>query len=464
MTGTDPGLGRSFRRALPRWRAGRYSLSRLFFNFYLLAMGSFVAIALIADFIISTAQRGMTDDYARRFMRGTITLVEEDLLRYPVESWHDEIRKLDEKFAYGMDLVIHQELRLPEKQMTKLVAGDIAVTDGGDIMYHQIKGTPFVLKLGPLSPDNNPEMSNRTIPLELRLQLLTWSLTGVIFAIAVWFWVRPIWRDLETLRQTARALGDGDFAARSPDARSPLFAPLAETLNGMAERIQQLIATHRELASSVSHELRTPIARLRFGLEMLASTDEAAEAERLRSMMEQDLEELDGLIDASLTYARFEREAPEPHFSEIQFARWLEEEVERVRVLARQHDIQVNNALPADLSVELDRKAMPYALKNLLRNAMKYARQQIRVSAEIQGKCLLIHVDDDGIGIPEAERERIFSAFTRLDRSRDRATGGYGLGLAIVRRVMDMHAGTAIADASPLGGARFTLRWPLKQG
>ncbi|HRE17530.1 MAG TPA: two-component sensor histidine kinase, partial [Rhodocyclaceae bacterium] len=101
MTGTEPapdsGLGRSIRRALPRWRAGRYSLSRLFFNFYLLAMGSFVAIAFIADFIISTAQRGMTEDYARRFMRGTITLVEEDLLRYPIEYWPDGIRKLDEK-------------------------------------------------------------------------------------------------------------------------------------------------------------------------------------------------------------------------------------------------------------------------------------------------------------------------------------------------------------------------------
>jgi hypothetical protein len=94
MTGTDPdagsarersqGLARSlFRVALPRWRGGRYSLSKLFFNFYLLAMGSFVAIAFTADFIISTAQRGITDDYARRFMRGTITLIEDELFRHP---------------------------------------------------------------------------------------------------------------------------------------------------------------------------------------------------------------------------------------------------------------------------------------------------------------------------------------------------------------------------------------------
>jgi hypothetical protein len=92
MTGTEPGNGHEkhqglarsfFRVALPRWRGGRYSLSKLFFNFYLLAMGSFVAIAFTADFVISTAQRGITDDYARRFMRGTITLIEDELYRTP---------------------------------------------------------------------------------------------------------------------------------------------------------------------------------------------------------------------------------------------------------------------------------------------------------------------------------------------------------------------------------------------
>lgn len=464
MTGTDPGFGRSFLRALPRWRAGRYSLSQLFFNFYLLAMGSFVAIAFIADLIISTAQRGITDDYARRFMSGTILLIEDDLRHYPMEFWPDQIRILDQKFSYGLALILRSEIALPVKQMAKLDAGDIAITHDGDIMYHWIPGSPLVLAIGPLSPDSNPEIPERAIPMELRLQILTWTLIAVIFGVALWFWVRPIWRDLEMLRQTARSLGDGDLSSRSPDARSPLFAPLADTLNGMAERIQQLIATHRELASSVSHELRTPIARLRFGLEMLSETDDTAEAERLRTMMEQDLEELDALIDASLTYARFEREAPQPHFSKTPLAGWLEDEVENIRPLSRDREIALDcAALTPELIVDLDRKAMPYALKNLLRNAIKYARKQIAVSAEVTESCVLIHVDDDGIGIPDEDRERIFSAFTRLDRSRDRATGGYGLGLAIVRRVLEMHGGTAIAEASPLGGARFTLRWPLQQ-
>jgi two-component system sensor histidine kinase RstB len=232
----------------------------------------------------------------------------------------------------------------------------------------------------------------------------------------------------------------------------------------MAERIQRLIASQKELSSAISHELRTPIARMRFALEMLAETAERVERERLWRMMEVDLDELDNLIDSSLTYARFERELPELHLTPVELLPWLENEVESVRIFGRTLNLQVDSTrLPASLLVELDRKSMPYAVKNLLRNAIKYAKTQILISAETAGDLVRLHVDDDGIGIPPEERQRVFSAFTRLDRSRDRATGGYGLGLAIVRLVLEQHGGTATVDASPLGGARFTLTWPLLQ-
>ncbi len=474
MTGTEPGneqeqsqgLARSlFRASPPRWRGGRYSLSKLFFNFYLLAMGSFVAIAFTADFVISTAQRGITDDYARRFMRGTITLIEDELYRTPRRDWQRKIDQLDDKFSYRLGIVerISLDRTLTPDQVSKLDAGDIAIDHDGDIMYRRLGTSSKVLVVGPLAANRNPELTER-LPLDLRLRLLTWSLIGVIFGIALWFWVRPVWRDLETLRQTARDLGDGDFEARSPPARSQLFAPLSDTMNSMAERVQQLLATHRELSSAISHELRTPIARMRFALEMLSGTDERAERERLWTMMEGDLDELDHLIDTSLTYARFEREAPEPHFSSVRFADWLSDEVDAVRLLGRDLKITVDTAkLPENLAVDVDRKAMPYALRNLLRNAFKYASRQIVVSAELREPNILVHVDDDGIGIPPEDRESVFSAFTRLDRSRDRATGGYGLGLAITRRVLELHGGTAMAGTAPLGGARFTLTWPLAQ-
>ncbi len=466
MTGNSPQGGRLLNilgRYKPApWR-GRYSLSRLFLNFYLLVMGSFIAIAFFADFVISTAVKGITDDYTSRFMRGTIVLIEDELFRRPRSEWPKTIKALDAKFAYRLSIIERWTLKLPAKQAEKLDSGELAIDAEGDVIYHRLKQTPQVLKVGPISPGANPDQP-RILPLDLRIRLLTWSLIGLFLAIAVWFWVRPVWRDLEALRQTARALGEGHFETRSPEARSGAFELLTETLNGMAERIQRLIATQKELSSAISHELRTPISRMRFALEMLTETDECEEQERLWQMMNVDLEELDNLIDSSLTYSRFEREQPEPHLTAIEFAPWLEEEVESMRILGRSLELSVDcSKLPDAQEVELDQKSMPYAVTNLLRNAIKYAKTRIAVSTEVVAGRIRVYVDDDGIGIPAEERQRVFFAFTRLDRSRDRATGGYGLGLAIVRLVLEQHGGTVTADESPLGGARFTLEWPLLQ-
>lgn len=442
----------------------RYSLTKLFFNIYMVAMGSFVAVAFIADFIISAALKGITEDYTERFMRGTVTLVEDELFRHPRGEWQKKIRQLDDKFAYRLMIVERNRILLPPRQAEKLDSGELATDAKGDIIYHRLRNTSQILVVGPLSPDRNPEFQ-RGIPLELRIQLFTWSLIGIILAVAVWFWVRPIWRDLESLRETARALGDGKFDTRAPAARNASLELLAETMNAMAERIQLLIATHKELSSAISHELRTPIARMRFAVEMLADTGDADERERLHRQMEADLDELDNLIDSSLTYARFERERPELNLAPVVLAPWLEDQVDSVRLLARTLRVEADlSELPDDLKAHLDPRSMPHAVRNLLRNAIKYANARVRLSAAIiptaLGERVRILVDDDGLGIPPEERERIFTAFTRLDRSRDRATGGYGLGLAITRQVVELHGGSVRADDSPLGGARFILEWP----
>lgn len=459
MTGRkDPGDGSATDR--PR-RLGRYRLSRLFLNVYFLAMGSFVAIAFVADFLVSTALKGISDDYTRRFMRGTIVLIEDELFRHPRAAWPRVIKQIDDKFSYRLDIVDRGAVDLAPAQLARLDAGEYAIDSTNDVIYHRLRNSKEILVVGPLNPQRTPQY-DRLLPLDTRMSLLTWGVTGVLFAIVLWLWIRPVWRDLESLRQTARALGEGRLATRA-GADSRLFAPLADTLNAMAERIQHLIATQKELSSAVSHELRTPIARLRFALEMLAETERDDERERLWKSMDDDLDELDALIDTSLTYARFERETPALNPVETALTPWIEDIVEDMRRLGGPARIDVDlSGLPENSRADLDRKWMPYALKNLLRNAGKYARSRIVVAAGRDGDDICINVDDDGIGVPEAEREHIFSAFTRLDRSRDRATGGYGLGLAITRRILELHRGRASAADSPLGGARFTLRWPAR--
>ena len=168
MTGTEPengastrpGLARSlFRVSLPRWRGGQYSLSKLFFNFYFLAMGSFIAIAIVADFIITTAQQGITDDYSRLFMRGTITLIEDELHRHPRRQWAEQIKVIDEKFYYRLGIVERRSLdsRLASAQIDKLDSGDIAISHDRDLMYYRLGTSSKVLVIGPLSASRKSE-------------------------------------------------------------------------------------------------------------------------------------------------------------------------------------------------------------------------------------------------------------------------------------------------------------------
>jgi signal transduction histidine kinase len=110
--------------------------------------------------------------------------------------------------------------------------------------------------------------------------------------------------------------------------------------------------------------------------------------------------------------------------------------------------------------VDGDRRLLARAVGNLLRNAQKYAAHTVALSARRDGDLLEIVVDDDGPGIPEEERERIFEPFYRLDRSRDRATGGFGLGLSIARKAVALHGGVLAVQRSPLGGARFVITLP----
>ena len=115
-------------------------------------------------------------------------------------------------------------------------------------------------------------------------------------------------------------------------------------------------------------------------------------------------------------------------------------------------------------TIEADARLLARAIGNLLRNAQKYAGSRVVLSAARGPAGIEIAVDDDGPGIPETERDKVFEPFYRLDRSRDRATGGFGLGLSIARKAVVLHGGTLEVATSRLGGARFVVRLPLSMG
>lgn len=235
---------------------------------------------------------------------------------------------------------------------------------------------------------------------------------------------------------------------------------MGQGLRAALEQLAAALVTQRELTGAVSHELRTPLARLRFALDALADEDDPSARERAVAACERDIDELQALIDTSLTLARLDMgavaAAPQPG----DLAALLEQEARSLAPLLEGKTLATRWALSGPVS--LDARLLPYALRNGLRNAARHARSRIELSAWVEGDRVFVAVDDDGQGVPPAQREAVFEPFKRLEGERERRSHGWGLGLAIVRRVAQAHGGQARMQSAPLGGARLLIDWPTQ--
>ncbi|GGY16873.1 ATP-binding protein [Paludibacterium paludis] len=434
----------------------RPSLTTLFFRYYLTALVALVLIITGVGVVIDKIYGGIDEENGRNFMRGTVTMIETELQRHPAAQWDDTLRQLGKSFSYPLQLRDLARVGGSDAALRQEVANGVLHVDADDmIVYHRVGDSQRVLVLGPLevTQDKDALLSE-----ENHIQILWWTLTGLGFGIIVYLGIRPVWLDLVAVRITAENLAGGDMSARAAPARSWLVSPLARGLNTMADHVERQLATQQALAHAVAHELRTPIARLRFGLTMLDEAENTQEFQTYRHGMERDMEELDELVNASLRYARLNRGDVILHPEDTPLREWFGELAEMVGPLTPE-GVTLTLAITADSGL-FDRGLIWVATRNLLVNALRYAKSQVRLSVSLAGGVLTLAVDDDGPGIPEADRAAIFDPFHRLDSSRDRSTGGYGLGLSFVRLIAQHHGGQAHVGDSPLGGARFTVTLP----
>ncbi len=400
-----------------------------------------------SDLIVRVAMGQTSQEHGSRMTQGAFALIIRALLAVPEERRTAQFERIAGDFRVPLSLmsVAQASKTLATGDKQRLLDGAIVSfgVDSDEEWYlKRIADTDQVVKFGPLVDP---------LPFRVLIYLIYISL-ALMLAAAVWLWIRPVWRGILELRRVTAAFGRGELQTRAMLKKSAPLGHLGQTFNQMAERIQGLVESHRNLTNAVSHELRTPIARLRFGLEMLQSDQDR---ERHLQGMDQDIAELEELVEELLAFARFEREGFEP--SEVaDLATWLRQLGER-ELLDSQLEMKLSAA--DGLQANMDSRLMARALANLLRNARKYAVSQVQLSAGIDGQSVWIEVGDDGPGVPDTERERILQAFTRLDRSRDRQTGGHGLGLAIAKRVLELHGGGIEVGHSTLGGALFRLHW-----
>lgn len=299
--------------------------------------------------------------------------------------------------------------------------------------------------------------------LPVQLLLMICSISLLVITSAAYFIIHPLEKKIKNVEQAVRLIRAGDLSARADAEGRDEVSQLANAFNSMAEHIQRLIDSQRELTRAVSHELRTPVARIRFGMEMLADTDDSEARFEQLAHLDHDIDELNKLIDEILTYAKLEQGTPVLKFETIDLSEMLQRVAKETEALGISSKVTLNLP-PAGVAVEAESRYLHRVLQNLAGNAVRYAKSEIRLSAGLIDNMAFISVEDDGAGIPEKDRERVFQPFTRLDDSRTRSSGGYGLGLSIVSRIAFWFGGNVRVEASStLGGAKFIMQWPAIQ-
>jgi two-component system sensor histidine kinase RstB len=323
----------------------------------------------------------------------------------------------------------------------------LRVEEGNDLEYAALAtARGATLRLGPLAGLTPFQPST----------VVVWGGIMLAFALVASPIILVPWvRQVRRLELTAQRLSAGELAARAP-VTGPT-RELGQALNTMAERTGRLIRSHEELLQAVAHELRTPAARVRFHLELLGAAKEPEARARHAAAIERDLDEFDALVDELLAFERLGVDAQ----GMPKRALPVEETLRELTVAEGRSERVVTLEGPAEAVVHAEPRAFRRALGNLLSNALRAADGRVRIGWHVAGQQLVIEVDDDGPGVPPDQRERIFRPFIVGDASRSKSSGGLGLGLAIVRRIVELHGGEVRVEDAPLGGARFIATWPL---
>ena len=422
-------------------------MKKLFVQFYLLLFVCFLVmtmlVGLVYKFTAERAGRQSLDD----LMKSSLYLMRSEVREIPPHDWARTLKELDLNLSFNMRIEPLKNYNLDPQTTQRLRDGDIVALDDQYTFIQRIPRSHYVLAVGPV-----PYLYFLHQMRLLDIALLAFIAISLAFPVLIW--MRPHWQDMLRLEAAAQRFGDGHFTERIHFDSTSSFERLGVAFNQMADNINALIASKKALIDGIAHELRTPLVRLRYRLEM---SENLTEAESLA--LNRDIGQLEALIEELLTYARLDRPQNELKLSSPDLSGWIRSHIDDVQSVNPQRTLLLDNS-PGDYGA-LDMRLMERVLDNLVNNALRYSESRLRISLHLNGSEASLAVEDDGPGIAAAERERVFEPFVRLDPSRDRATGGCGLGLAIVHSIAQAMGGRVSCDESDLGGAKFCFSWPI---
>ena len=387
-------------------------------------------------------------------MTGTIELLKHRLEHVAPTQIERELDSLKVIFDLPVKLVDSGDGSLPgELGLREIIVRDVGEGFGGgrQMFFVALRNTGKVLVMGPTPGPPSPDTRSIVILVSVVL---------IIVGVAGFVMISPLVRNLKALEMATSRFGDGDLDSRAVAKPGDVVGSVGRQFNLMADRIQRLIQRERQLLQSVSHELRTPIARIRFSLDMLNDAQTREEQQRRVQEIDGEICEIDQLVGELLDFNRIQSESTSLDRQTVPVRPLLEEVVRRLHDFRQAVAVEIIAGDEEQCMARVDRLLFRRAIQNLVSNALRYARGQIVVRYSREQSATLVEVCDDGPGVPPGQHEQIMQPFFHGGDRSDKESGGVGLGLAIVRRIVALHGGSITIDDAEIGGARFLTRWP----
>ncbi len=296
-----------------------------------------------------------------------------------------------------------------------------------------------------------------------------WALCAVLgfLSFLMFVSVYPFSRDLVKLGHMATAYGEGRFSFDVKVQRFGALSLLYNNLKIMGTRIQALLRSHKDLTQAVSHELKTPLSGLRFALTLIHESKSRKAIRPYLECAEAELGELESLVGELLLYAQFDTHSFKLESTRITLSEVLPTVLNDIKAHQHTHiTLQFHDTTAeAPTLIQMTPVYFQKLMDNLVSNAYRYAKSRIEITLSKAGDAIIVEVADDGSGISEADRQKIFEPFVSLDASRNKSLSGHGLGLALVKRIVDLHQGdVSVTESESLKGAVFTLRFTAVTG
>jgi two-component system sensor histidine kinase RstB len=388
-------------------------------------------------------------------IRGWMRLAADKLESTPPGQQQAALKDLQDWFEFPIDVAKREDL--PDWPKGRL-------SSGADVVFYPTKSPASedrwfaaarvsdgseVVRCGPFPKWENVEQKAATTTLALVL---------LPAALAIALLLRPVVRQLRHVEHAAEEIAAGDLTARVDERRVRSAKPLAQAFNNMASRTEALVRTQRELLQAVSHELRTPLSRMRFAIDLIAAAKDNAERQQRLDALDAATSELDELVGELLRYVRMETTEPQLTRERIALQDTFDDLIPKHAALHPAIQFDIDESIGEQGVVVADQAGFQRALGNLLSNAGRFANSRVIVKAATSNGSVTVDVDDDGGGIPDSDRERVFEPFVRLENGSNGR--GAGLGLALVKRIVTQHGGSIDVRTSPLGGCRMRTSWP----